>query len=111
MFVGIGLGLSHGVLGRWSLLLGLVAGLAIISIFALVARVERIGGTGAAAFPTGAGFDPDDAILVVAPAALFDAMLPLLVAAAIGAPAFLGWTYWRFREYLTGPAAVRKLGP
>jgi archaetidylinositol phosphate synthase len=110
LFVGIGIGLRHGALGSWSLLLGLIAGLAIISIFALVARIERIAGSAAAAFPTAAGFDPDDAILVIAPAALFGAMQPLLIAAAIGAPLFLAWSCWRFRDYLPGPTSARKAG-
>jgi phosphatidylglycerophosphate synthase len=110
VFIGIGIGLRHDVLGHWAILLGLVAGLAIIAIFALVAHVEKIAGTAAAAFPTTGDFDPDDAMLIVAVAAFLDFPLALLVAAAIGAPLFLAFSCWRFREYLPMAASVRKPG-
>jgi len=110
VFVGIGFGVRDGWLGPWSIGLGIVAGLAIISMFALVARVERIGGAAAAAFTPAAGFDPDDAMLIVVPAALLGAMLPLLVAAAIGAPLFLAWSCWRFRRYLPGQTNLKGFG-
>jgi archaetidylinositol phosphate synthase len=110
VFLGIGVGVSGGALGLWSIPLGLVAGLAVVSTFAVMTRVERIGGQGAAAFPTTGSFDPDDAILVLAPGAFFDALLPLLVAAAVGAPLFLAWACWRFRDYLFPAALPRKAG-
>jgi archaetidylinositol phosphate synthase len=110
VFIGIGIGLRHDILGHWAILLGLVAGFAIIGIFALVAHVEKVAGTAAAAFPTTGDFDPDDAMLIVAVAAFLDFPLALLVAASIGAPLFLAFSCWRFREYLPIAASVRKPG-
>jgi phosphatidylglycerophosphate synthase len=100
LFLGIGLGLRHGPLGPSAIALGLLAGGAIVGIFSITTQVERTAGADAAAFPTAAGFDPDDAIIVVPVAILFGAEQPILIAASIGAPAFLLWTYWRARKHL-----------
>ena len=45
-----------------------------------------------------AGFDPDDALFIVGPAAWFDALTPLLYAAALCAPLFLIFALWRIRK-------------
>ena len=100
VFLGIGFGLRDGPLGNTAVALGFLAGVAIVSIFALVNRIEHIEGPGAAAFPTAAGFDPDDAMIVVPIAVCFGGEKYILVAAAIGAPTFFLWTCWRFRSYL-----------
>jgi archaetidylinositol phosphate synthase len=100
VFLGMGFGLRDGPLGGATVALGILAGVAIVSIFALVNRIERIEGPGAAAFPTAAGFDPDDAMIVAPIAVLFGGEMYVLVAAAIGAPLFFLWTCWRFRIYL-----------
>jgi phosphatidylglycerophosphate synthase len=100
VFLGMGIGQRETDLGSGALVLGAVAGCAIVAIFWLVSRIEQIDGIGAAAFPTAGGFDPDDAMLVVPLAVWFDAELVILVAAAIGAPVFLLWTGLRFHRYL-----------
>jgi archaetidylinositol phosphate synthase len=100
IFLGMGIGLRGSALGPGAIVLGLLAGFAITSIFWLVSRVERFGGAGSAAFPTAVGFDPDDAMLVVPVAIWLNGEQVILIAAAIGAPAFLLWAWWRFRRYL-----------
>jgi archaetidylinositol phosphate synthase len=100
VFAGLGIGLRDGALGSLAAILGIVAGTAIVAIFALVSRIEQIDGAGAAAFPTGAGFDADDAIVIVPVAVWLEMDAEILVAAAIGAPAFLAFTCFRFRRYL-----------
>jgi archaetidylinositol phosphate synthase len=100
IFVGLGVGLRHAGIGVSAILLGFIAGGAIAGIFGLVSRIERTDGVAAASFPTAAGFDPDDAMLVVPVAVWSDAEALLLIAAAIGAPAFLTWTCWRFRKHV-----------
>jgi phosphatidylglycerophosphate synthase len=87
VFVGIAAGLrADPLLGPWALGLGLVAGLSIAAIFWLVCQLEASGQQ----LVTGvAGFDPDDALFLVAPVAWVGWLAPLLVAAAIGAPLFL----------------------
>jgi hypothetical protein len=42
-----------------------------------------------------AGFDPDDAMLVVPIAMVLGGGVPLIAAAAIGAPGFALWMAWR----------------
>jgi phosphatidylglycerophosphate synthase len=100
IFLGMGIGLRGSALGPSAVVLGLLAGFAITGILWLVHRIERSRGAGAAAFPTAAGFDPDDAMLVVPVAIWLNAEQAILIAAAIGAPAFLLWTWWRFRTSL-----------
>lgn len=100
IFVGLGVGLAHAGLGVSAVFLGSIAGGAIAGIFALVSRIERMDGAAAASFPTAAGFDPDDAMLIVPIALWSGAEALLLVAAAVGAPAFLAWTCWRFRKHM-----------
>ncbi len=100
VFLGIGFGLRDSAMGAGAVAMGLLAGGAIAGILWLVGRIERRDGTGAAAFPSAAGFDPDDAMLVVPVAIWLAAESEILIAAAIGAPAFFLWTWWRFRRDL-----------
>jgi phosphatidylglycerophosphate synthase len=100
VFLGIGIGLRGSALGPGAIAMGLIAGCAIAGIFWLISRIERHEGVGAAAFPSAAGFDPDDAMLVVPLAIWLNAEQLILVAAAIGAPSFFLWTWWRFRGHL-----------
>jgi phosphatidylglycerophosphate synthase len=94
-FAGIGIGLSHGALGATALALGLIAAIAVGAIFALVTLMD--GGTGEA-FPGAAGFDPDDALFILGPAAWLGLLQPLLYAAAVGAPLFLVFALWQYRQ-------------
>lgn len=94
-FAGIGIGLSHGPLGAAALAMGIVAAGAVGAIFWLITLMD--GGTGEA-FPGAGGFDPDDALFILGPAAWLDLLAPLLYAAAIGAPVFLAFALWRYRK-------------
>jgi archaetidylinositol phosphate synthase len=98
VFVGMGLGLQGGPLGAAAIALGALAGSAIGLIFWLVRYVERT--DGAAAFPSACGFDPDDAMIFIPIAIWLGGETHILVSAAIGAPAFLLWSLWRFRKAL-----------
>ena len=94
-FAGIGIGLSHGPLGGAALAMGFVAAAAVGAIFWIVTAMD--GGSGDA-FPGAGGFDPDDALFIVGPMAWFGWLEPLLYAAAIGAPLFLVFAWWRYRS-------------
>lgn len=98
VFMGIGFGLQDGPLGPAAIAMGALAGSAIGLIFWLVRHVEQV--DGAAAFPTAGGFDPDDAMIAIPIAIWLDGETYILAAAAIGAPAFLVWSLWRFRKAL-----------
>jgi phosphatidylglycerophosphate synthase len=97
VFLGMGVGMQ-GALGSGAVALGAVAGAAIGAIFWVVSRVERV--EGAAGFPSAKGFDPDDGMIFIPLAIWLGAEVYVLAAAAIGAPAFLAWTMWRFRRSL-----------
>jgi phosphatidylglycerophosphate synthase len=96
IFVAMGVGLADGALGGAAVALGALAGAAIGTIFWVVSRVERL--EGAAGFPTAEGFDPDDAMVFIPLGIWLGAAPYILAAAAVGAPAFLAWTLWRFRR-------------
>ena len=106
IFLGLGVGL-RGVLGNGAIVLGVLAALGIVAMFALVDRIERIDRPGAMIFSSFAGFDPDDAMIVVPIGLWCGAETYILVAAAIGAPSFFAWTCWRCRRQL--PQLLRSL--
>ncbi|MDQ2694334.1 MAG: CDP-alcohol phosphatidyltransferase family protein [Pseudomonadota bacterium] len=91
LFVGIGIGLRHGPLGGWAVLLGMLAGGAVAFIFWLLARLDDDPFAGAG------GFDPDDLLYLVGPLAWLGWLQPFLLAAGAGAPAFAAWAAWRHR--------------
>jgi archaetidylinositol phosphate synthase len=104
-FLGLGIGLRGSGLGAATIALGLIAGCAIVGIFWLIDRIDQAegAGSGIAAFAGSGGFDPDDILIIVPFAIWLDGEMPLLLAAAIGAPAYLLWSGWHFRRYLTQP--------
>lgn len=88
IFVGLGIGLSHGNYGIGAIAMGITAGVAVAAILCMVIRVESFEGARAAELGGIAGFDPDDAMCLVPIAVLFETAEGLLLAAAIGAPCF-----------------------
>ena len=104
IFLGLGWGLRGGDLGLWAALLGLVAGVAVASILLLTLRLESQSGARAGELGGAAGFDPDDAILFVPVLIWLGFSQAMIVAAAIGAPAFALFMAIKFRRGLGGPA-------
>lgn len=98
VFVGIGFGLRDGAFGDLALPMGFAAGVSIALILWLVMRIESAHGARGAELGSVAGFDPDDAMLLVPAALLLGWSEPLLAAAAGGAPAFAIYMFWRFRH-------------
>jgi archaetidylinositol phosphate synthase len=107
IFLGIGIGLRDSQLGYGAIVLGLLAGGGIVAMLWLMSKVESQAGIGAAAFSATAGFDPDDAMAIVPFAIWLNGEMPILIAAAIGAPAFFLWACWKFRRYLSPTGAPR----
>ncbi len=99
-FLGIGVGLRHGDLGLGSIPMGLVAGLSVTAILWLVMRAEERGGPRAAEMGGRGGFDPDDAMLFVPAAMALGWGQGMLVAAAVAAPCFAIFFFWKFRRHL-----------
>lgn len=102
LFVGLGIGLRDGLLGLWAVPLGAVAGLAVAAILWLVMRAERQQGARAAELTTNVGIDPDDGMLAIPVGVWLGLAQPLLIAAAIGAPAFAIFFFWKFRRHIAG---------
>lgn len=96
IFIGLGVGLRNSVLGLWSVPLGVVAGLSVAAVFWLVLQIEAEQGQRAAELPGFAGFDADDAILIVPVVIWLGWSVPLLIAAAAGAGTFAVFFYWQF---------------
>ena len=99
-FLGLGIGLRAAEFGAWAPFMGLLAGLSVAAILWLVIRLEELHGARAAELGAAAGFDPDDALLVV-PVLIWAGLSDwLLAAACLGAPAFAVFMAVRFRAGL-----------
>lgn len=86
---GLGIGLRDGDFGTWAIAMGGVAGLAVAGAFAMIVRMENLEGRQRAAeLPSVAGFDPDDAMLLVPAFVWLGLGDLLLLLAAAGAPLF-----------------------
>lgn len=100
-FIGLGIGLHGDALDPWAVPMGFVAGTAIVTILWMVMRIESVNGARAAELGGKAGFDLDDAMLLVPIAVWLGLPVPLLIAASIGAPLFALLFGWRFRRALS----------
>lgn len=103
VFVGIGFGLADRIPGIWAPVMGIVSGLSVGAIFLVVFQLHDRGSHPGIAFSYPKGFDLDDTLFIVAIFAWLDALLPLLIAAAVGAPLFLVFALYRYRRLRTGP--------
>lgn len=94
-FIGIGIGMSGGVLGWWAIPLGIVAGISITLILSVRLGMEIKHGKESIRQRNFAGFQAEDVLYVVGPVTWLGGMMPFLVAAGVGAPLFLIWVIWR----------------
>jgi len=86
VFFGLGIAAMDGVLGLWALPVGFLAGISISAIFYLIIATEARYGNGTASFDARAGFDPDDALILVPIGVLFGLGDLLLIGAGVCAP-------------------------
>lgn len=100
LFAGMGFGFRHGWLGGWAILAGLSAGVAFVTIFLLRTELSRRDPTAAVTQPAAGGFEIEDILYVIAPLTWAGALLPFVLAAAVGAPLFALWTA---RQVWTSP--------
>lgn len=98
LFVAMGVGLRHSVLGAWAIPLGLLAGVSLLlgSIFSHL--LERRSPPGTKAYAGRWGFDVEDALYLMAPLAWLGWLSPILVGAAAGATAIMLLTAWRLHR-------------
>ena len=98
VFIGIGIGLRHSQLGNFSIPLGILAGVAVTAVFFLVMKAEDHRGKRVAELKGYAGFDPDDAMLLIPLAMIFDFSIELIILAALGAPLFTIFFFLKFKH-------------
>ena len=104
LFVAVGIGVASrpGVeVGFPPAILGLVAGMAIALIFYLRMRIEDLLGKAATQQASLGGFETEDVLYLFPLATLSNALMPMLLAAAICAPLFAVWVvidYQRLRR-------------
>jgi phosphatidylglycerophosphate synthase len=85
-FLAIGIGLSGGALGGYAILLGTLAGGGIVVSNILSEAFERRLAAGTRIYSGGGGFDFDDLLYLLGPAAWLGWLAPMLIGASFGAP-------------------------
>ena len=87
VLVAVGVGARHGAFGEWAVAMGALGGVSVAAIFLALLHVETRRGAGAVDLSGPAGFDPDDAMILI-PVALAAGLADwLLLASALTAPA------------------------
>jgi len=86
ILLGLGIGLRNGPFGDWALLMGLIAAMSSGIIFYKVLAIDKRLGPGSVMFEAFAGFDPDDAIIIVPLSAAFGLGNWILAAATLATP-------------------------
>ena len=98
LFLAIGVGLRHGALGWWALAMGVIAAVSVAAASLLSERLEERQASNKKAYSGVAGFDFDDALYLFGPIAWLDWFLPVLLGAAVCAPALAVLTWIRLRR-------------
>ncbi len=98
VFVGIGYGLRNSELGAWALLMGIISGISVACIFHLRNEMEQKFGKEATRQPRFSGLEIEDVLYLFPLVTLLNGLVPLLIAATIGAPAFALWVIWQYRS-------------
>jgi archaetidylinositol phosphate synthase len=99
-FVSIGIGLQQSWLGEWSIVLGVITGTAMLLCGVFAELLERASPPGTKAVSGRWGFDPDDALYLMAPFAWLGWLAPILAGASVGTPVMMiniAWRLWRLR--------------
>ncbi len=100
VLIGLGIGLRDGGFGHLSVSMGLVAGVSVAAILWLVMRIEELKGTRAAELPSVAGFDADDAVLLIPVFIWLGQAEGLLAGAFFIAPLVAAWFFAMMRKKL-----------
>ena len=98
-FIAIGINLQGNLPNNWSIIMGIFAGLGVISteIYAEIIDQKKQS-TGEKAYPGIMGFDFDDILYLFAPIVWLNWHLPFLIGASIGAPAFAVFTWYSSKK-------------
>ncbi len=97
-FIGIGIGLRNSWLGLWAMPLGLLSGIGLLLASQFSVWIEQRSPPGNKAYSGRWGFDPDDALYLMAPLAWLGWLAPILVGAALATPIIAVITALRLRR-------------
>jgi phosphatidylglycerophosphate synthase len=103
-FAAIGVGSRHSWLGHWAIPLGITTALALLACCILCEQLERRSPSNTRSYSGRWGFDPDDALYLMAPFAWLDWLSPILAAAAVGTTVMMVITWLRLRRLLAAAA-------
>ena len=103
LFVAIGIGLTESWLGDAAWGMGIIAGVSVSFLFALFQYLENRMGQKQAGLPRFAGFETEDVMYLIGPAIWGGGLIPILIAATIGAPLFALWALVRYRREIFWP--------
>jgi archaetidylinositol phosphate synthase len=114
LFLAMGMGARTAASVRWSVspvILGALAGSAIAVIFFLRMRIESLAGKAATRQSSRGGFETEDVLYLLPLVTLCDGVVPLLIAASIGAPLFALWVIRDYHGLLRGRASMARSAP
>jgi phosphatidylglycerophosphate synthase len=97
-FVSIGVGMHGQPIGWYGAALGILAGGSILASNIFSEALEKTDGSGRRAYAGAGGFDLDDLLYLMGPAAWLGWLWPILVGAAIVSPIMALLTLWRLRR-------------
>lgn len=97
LFIGIGIGLSKGILGTIAIPIGATAGISVAAIFHMRMFIENRIGKDSARQPHMGGMEAEDILYLLPLVTLTSQLVPFLILAGIGAPLF---ALWVLKEYL-----------
>jgi phosphatidylglycerophosphate synthase len=98
LFVGLGVGLRHGLLGWWAIPVGVVTGAAIGTIYWVIVKIERLEVVPEPVVSGRGGFAAEESLYLVGPIAWLGWLQPFLLLSFLGAPLFAGWLWLRYRR-------------
>ena len=99
-FAAVGIGLRHSWLGHWAIPLGIITALTLLACGILSEELEQRSPSKTRAYSGRWGFDPDDALYLMAPFAWLGWLSPILVAAAAGTTVIMVITWLRLRRLM-----------
>jgi archaetidylinositol phosphate synthase len=97
-FAAVGLGLRHSWLGHWAILFGIISAAALMAASIFSEQLEQRNPLQTRAYSGRWGFDPDDALYLMAPFAWLNWLSPILVAATVGTTVMMVITWLRLRR-------------
>jgi archaetidylinositol phosphate synthase len=102
-FISIGVGMRGEAIGSYAVALGVLAGGSILASNIFSEAFEKADGSGHRAYAGAGGFDLDDLLYLMGPAAWLGWLWPILVGAAIVSPIMALLTFWRLQRLKRRP--------